>query len=107
MIIYAHPEIKTWRPCAGVAYPPPFPDENELKTATLHDIIFKFPSTLIFVLMHRRGEVRSLKKFRDARFAKALHRNKSKFVGLPLSVIGFVDIPYGPLHAVKDWWLAD
>jgi len=107
MLISAHPEIKHWQPKAGVAYPPPFPNEEELTTLILHDIILKFPSTIVFELLHRRGKLRSLKKFNDSGFAKTLHRNRSKLIGLRLSVIGFVDIPYGPKHLVKFWWLAD
>lgn len=107
MLIHSHPEVKNWQPQAGVAYPPPFPNKDELTTLILHDIILKFPSTIVFVLLYRRGEIRSFKNFKDSGFAKTLHRNKSKLVGLPLSVIGFVDIPYGPVHSVKHWWLAD
>lgn len=101
MQVYTHPETKTWFPFGGVAYPPPFPDQTELPKLILHDVIFKYPSGIEFVFLYPRGQFRSRKTFRDARFAKAIYRNKAQIVGLPFSMVGFVDISFEHLRLVN------
>jgi hypothetical protein len=95
MLIGGHPEIRRWNPYRGVTFPAPFLTDEEMLRLPIKDIVCEFPSTINFALGTNEWQVLIPKTFRDGRFAAAIYRNKRKLVGLPFSVIGYIDIDYG------------
>ena len=100
MLIGNHPELKHWRPCGGVACPAPFPSTIELTRSVIKEINCVPPSGIKFALEHENGQCRVVKQFRDVEFARALLRQRNKYIGVRLSLLQFVDIEYPPVQVI-------
>lgn len=100
MLIGNHPELTHWRPRGGVACPAHFPSTIELTRSVIKEINCIPPSGIKFALEYENGLCGVVKQFRDVEFAKALLRQRDKFIGVRLSQLQFVDIEYPPMQVI-------
>jgi hypothetical protein len=94
MLIRNHPELIQWNPDNGVAYPPPFPTVKVISHLIVQAIIYKKPSRIEFILAYWPGKCVVIKDFKDKAFAAALYQSRHKCIGLPLAIIGGINIEY-------------
>jgi hypothetical protein len=92
VLIRNHPELKDWHPEKGIAYPGPFPSTKLIASLPVEAIIYKPPSKIVFSLRGASKKCLIAKSFNDFAFAEELYLSRHKFIGLPFSLIGGINL---------------
>jgi hypothetical protein len=89
VLIRNHPELRDWSPDHGLAFPPP-----------VVKVVYKPPSKIKFFLAYISGTCVIVKEFKDTAFALGLYRSRERLIGMPLALIGEINVKYRPLKAL-------